>query len=230
MWTVLFAPYRFRECSDKVMIHLLSFGCTIRWFDRLGFDHLQQFVWIIRFKLSQMNSFLATFIRLAVLVALLLVVIVFVRVLIELKIEQRRRKKLVTTRNLGSLSPSDFEAYVGLLFERAGYRVKRTGRSGDRGIDLVVHRNGRTSVVQCKRYEDNIGPGTVRELIGTMTNAGADHGFLVTTSDFTAGAEREARKAPYRIGLVDGERLVRWARRYGLPGELMDEGRGAGVR
>jgi restriction endonuclease Mrr len=63
-----------------------------------------------------------------------------------------------------------------------------------------------------------------------MTNAGADRGFLVTTSGFTAGAHREARKAPYRIGLVDGERLVRWARRYGLPGELMDAGRSEGFR
>jgi restriction system protein len=181
-------------------------------------------------KLSAGNGFVETFIRLVLLVALLLVVVVFVRVLIELKIEQRRRKKLVTTRNICSLSPSEFEAYVGLLFEKAGYRVKRTGGSGDRGIDLVVHRNGQASVVQCKRYEGNIGPGTVRELIGAMTNAGADHGFLVTTSEFTAGAERAARKAPYRIGLVDGERLVRWARRHGLPGELVNAGRSEELR
>jgi restriction system protein len=175
-----------------------------------------------------LDSFWATFIRLVILVALLLVVVVFVRVLIELKIEQRRRQKLLATRNISSLSPSEFEDYVGLLFEKAGYRVKRTGGRGDQGIDLLLNRNARVSVAQCKRYEGNVGPGTVRELIGAMTNAGADHGFLVTTSEFTAGAEREAQKAPYRIGLVDGERLVRWARRYGLPGELMDAGRNTG--
>jgi HJR/Mrr/RecB family endonuclease len=172
----------------------------------------------------------ATFIRLVVLAALLLVVVVFVRVLIQLKIEQRRKSRLIATSNICSLSPSEFEAYVGLLFEKSGYRVKGTGSSGDRGIDLVVHRNGRAGVVQCKRYEHNIGPGTVRELIGAMTNAGADRGFLVTTSAFTAGAEREARKAPYEIDLVDGERLVRWAGRYGLPGELMSPERSEGFR
>jgi restriction system protein len=171
-----------------------------------------------------MNGFLPTFALLGVLVAFLIGAVVFVRVLIELKIEQRRRRKLVATKNICSLSPSQFEAYVGLLFERAGYRVRRTGARGDRGIDLVVNRNGQRGVVQCKRYEDNIGPGTVRELIGAMTNAGVDHGFLVTTSGFTTGAEREARQAPYRVGLVDGERLVRWARRYGLPGQLMGAG------
>jgi restriction system protein len=89
----------------------------------------------------------------------------------------------------------------------------------------MVSRDGGASVVQCKRYEDNIGPSTIRELIGAMTNAGADQGFLVTTSRFTAGAERVARKAPYKIDLVDGVRLVQWARRYGLPAELMDAGR-----
>jgi restriction system protein len=180
------------------------------------------------------NGFLTTFIRLAVVAAALLVALALVRVLIGLRIEQRRRKRLIATRNICSLRPSEFEAYVGLLFERAGYRVKRTGGSGDRGVDLIVNRGKRSggmrrsSLVQCKRYEDNIGPSTVRELIGAMTNAGANHGFLVTTSDFTAGAEREARKAPYRIELVDGERLVRWARRHGLPGELMDRGGGRG--
>lgn len=169
-----------------------------------------------------MNSFPTTFLLLVALVVVLLVGLALARVLIGLRIEQRRKKKLIATRNICSLSPSDFEAYVALLFERAGHRVKRIGGTGDRGIDLVVNRDGQSSVVQCKRYENNIGPSTVRELIGAMTNAGADHGFLVTTSAFTDGAQREARKAPYTIDLVDGERLVRWARRHGLPGELMD--------
>jgi restriction system protein len=176
------------------------------------------------------NSFPTTFLLLVALVVVLLIGLALARVLIGLRIEQRRKKKLIATRNICSLSPSEFEAYVGLLFERAGYRVKRVGGSGDRGIDLVVSRNQHAGVVQCKRYENSIGPSTVRELIGAMTNAGADHGFLVTTSTFTDGAQREARKAPYTIDLVDGERLVRWARRHGLPGELMDAGRSEGFR
>lgn len=171
-----------------------------------------------------MNVYVATIIRLFILVALLFIAAVFLRVLIELKIEQRRMKKLVATKNISSLTPSQFEAYVGLLFSKAGYRVKRTGGSGDSGIDLVVNRNGRVSVVQCKRHEDNIGPRIVRELIGAMTNTGVDHGFLVTTSAFTTGAEREAQKAPYTVDLMDGARLVRWARRYGLLGDLTEAG------
>jgi len=168
------------------------------------------------------RSFLVTLLQLIVVVCLLAVLIVFVRVLIQLRVDQRRKERLAATRDICSLSPSEFEAYVGVLFEKAGYRVKQTGGRGDRGIDLVVSRNGRSRVVQCKRYGEDVGPGAVREFIGAMTNAQATHGFLVATSGFTTGARREAHEAPYDIGLLDGRAIVDWAARYGLPAEVMD--------
>jgi len=170
-----------------------------------------------------MSNYLATVARLAVLAALFLAAMGFVRVLIELKIEQRRKRRLATTRDICALTPSEFEQYVAILFEKAGYHVRQTGGSGDHGVDLELRRGRATGIVQCKRYEDAVGPSTIRELIGTMTNAGARRGFLITTSSFTEGARREAQKAPYEISLVDGAGLVRWARTYGLPGELMDQ-------
>lgn len=173
---------------------------------------------------GQLNDYLATVAQLAVLAVLFLIAVGVVRVLIERRIEQRRKRKLSTTRDICALTPSEFEQYVAVLFERAGYRVRRTGGSGDRGVDLQVKRGRRIGIVQCKRYEEAIGPSTIRELIGTMTNAGMSEGFLVTTSDFTEGAKQEAEKAPYRISLVNGDGLVRWARMYGLPGEVMDPG------
>jgi restriction endonuclease Mrr len=148
--------------------------------------------------LVDLQGFLATFLRLGLVVFLLVIAIVFIRVFIELWIEERRKEALAATRNIHSLTPSEFEQYVGILFEKEGYRVKRTG------------------------YGDDIGPGAVRELIGAMTNARVTHGFLVTTSGFTDGAREEARNAPYEVRLVDGRGIVRWARKYGLPGELMD--------
>lgn len=171
-----------------------------------------------------MERYLRTVALLAGLATLLLIALASVRVLIDLRVERRRKRRLATTRDICALSPSDFEEYVAILFERAGYRVRRTGGSGDHGVDLVVKRGGTDYIVQCKRYEDAIGPSTIRELIGAMTNAGVQDGLMITTSDFTAGAEHEVQKAPYRISLIDGKRLVDWARTYGLPGEIMDRG------
>ena len=169
-----------------------------------------------------MDSYVGGLVRLTVLAVLLLILLGFARVVIELKVEKRRKRRLATTRDIEALSPSDFEEYVALLLEKAGYRVRRTGGSGDHGVDLMAKRGGTTRVVQCKRYGDAIGPSTIRELIGAMTNAGIKNGLLVTTSDFTTGAEQEVRKAPYTIDLIDGRTLVDWARTYGLPGQVMD--------
>jgi HJR/Mrr/RecB family endonuclease len=176
------------------------------------------------FVASEVSDYLTVLARLAVVAILFLMALGFARVLIELRIEQRRKKRLASTRDICALTPSEFEQYVAILFEKAGYHVRQTGGAGDRGVDLEVQRGRRLGVVQCKRYEEAIGPSTIRELIGTMTNVGIGEGYLVTTSDFTPGARREAQKAPYTINLVDGERLVRWASMYGLPGEVMGRG------
>jgi restriction system protein len=167
------------------------------------------------------RGFLETVLRLAALAVLLIVIIGIARVAAEGVAERRRKRRLAATRDILALTPSEFEGYVAYLLEETGYRVEQTGGSGDRGIDLLAKRDGLTYVVQCKRYEQTIGPGTVREMIGAMTNAGVPRGFLITTSGFTAGARQEARRAPYKLDLVDGTRLVRWARAHGLPAEVM---------
>lgn len=171
---------------------------------------------------GETTGYLDTVLLLAVLALLAILLVGFARVMLAFKIEQRRKRMLADTRDIHELAPCDFEAYVGVLFEKAGYRVKRTGGRGDHGVDLLVVREGTRYVVQCKRYEETIRPSTVREMIGAMTNAGVKQGFLVTTSRFSAGAEFEAQESPYDIDLIDGPKLVRWARAYGLPAELME--------
>lgn len=168
-----------------------------------------------------MNGYVVTVARLTVLAVLCVAALGSARVLVQLRIEQRQRRQLANTRDISTLTPSEFERYVGMLFEEAGYRVECTGGSGDHGVDLTVRRRGSPAVVQCKRYGEAVGPGPVRELIGAMTNADVQEGFLIATSTFTAGARAEAKKAPYRVTLINGEDLARWARSYGLPSELM---------
>lgn len=183
---------------------------------------------LTRFGASEMQSYLETLLRLVVLALLAILAFGFIRVMVEFKVDQRRKRRLADTRDIRELAPSDFEAYIAVLFEKTGYRVKRTGGSGDHGVDLLMTRDGTRYVVQCKRYEETIGPSTVREMIGAMTNAGVRRGFLVTTSGFSAGAEFEACESPYQIDLIDGPELVRWARTYGLPAEIMKQGPSGG--
>jgi hypothetical protein len=108
---------------------------------------------------------------------------------------------------LKSLSPTAFEKYVAALFRQQGYRVRRRGGSGDRGVDLeLVHGDGRQAIVQCKRYQNSVGPDAVRELYGTLIHERVNHAFLVTTADISVAARAWAQQKP--MTLIDGATLA----------------------
>jgi hypothetical protein len=126
--------------------------------------------------------------------------------------KQRYLDAIIATSDVRDLSPQQFERYVGMLFEAFGCNVLHTGRSNDGGIDLIVNKNGKRGVVQCKQYapDHKVGSPTVRDLRGAMVRESADLGFLVTTSTFTKNAVQESTYAP-RIILFDAEKLNRLA-------------------
>src|SRR5690606_13565718 len=76
-----------------------------------------------------------------------------------------------------------------------GYRVDETGSGGrDGGVDLVLtDREGARTAVQVKRYTDKkVTVQTVRELVGAKRNYKCIYALLITTSDFTGQALKEA--------------------------------------
>lgn len=112
--------------------------------------------------------------------------------------------------DLQALSPSDFEKYVGQIFRQKGYRVKLRGSKGDLGVDLELTKpGGKRAIVQCKRYQNTVGPKVVRELYGTLIHERAAHAFLVTTANISDAAREWAQFKP--ITLIDGETLVKIA-------------------
>ncbi len=109
------------------------------------------------------------------------------------------------------LSPSEFEQFVGWLYQKKRYRVKLMGKSGDQGIDLTLRKWGRKTVVQVKRYSGTVGQPVVRDLYGAMIHSGAREAHLVTTGAFSKQAEAWAAGKP--IVLVDGSDMIAWVNR-----------------
>ena len=105
------------------------------------------------------------------------------------------------------LSGLEFEKELGTLCERRGYEVSFTPVTGDEGADLILHKEGKKTVVQCKRHKSPAGPAVVRELYGTMFHFGADKAILACTEGFTKGARDFAHGKP--IILVDALDLAR---------------------
>lgn len=124
-----------------------------------------------------------------------------------------RRRKLLDSQtgieSIRAMSWQDFELLVGEAFRRQGYAVVEHGGSApDGGVDIVLHKGGKTTVVQCKRWrEAQVSVQPVRELFGVMHAEGADAAIFVSSGTYTADAMEFARGQSLR--LIDGEELVR---------------------
>jgi hypothetical protein len=113
-----------------------------------------------------------------------------------------------------SEEPSDwfrFERDVQTLMKRLGFEVEHVAasRTGDQGVDVYARKGADLDeicwVIQCKCYgpKNKVGPGAVRELIGTLqAYPSGTRGMLVTTSSFSSGARTKAWEA--NIRLMDG--------------------------
>lgn len=124
---------------------------------------------------------------------------------------RRRRTRQRHLMELFALTPAQFEDAVGHLLHDLGYRrVHRIGRTGDLTADLTaVDPEGRTVVVQCKRYApgSKVGSPDIQQFIGMCTvHHQAERGIFVTTSEFSAPARALAER--HALELFDGARLA----------------------
>lgn len=124
----------------------------------------------------------------------------------------RRTRELLDTRrgldDIAALGWRDFERLVGEAYRRRGYTVEETGLGGaDGGIDLVLRRDGKRILVQCKQWRrEKVPVNVVREMYGLLTHHRADAVHIAALGGFTPDAAKFAAGKP--IELVDGATLL----------------------
>ena len=124
----------------------------------------------------------------------------------------RQRRRLLDTRadldSIAALGWRDFERLVGEAFRRQRYHVEETGLGGaDGGIDLILSRGGRRTLVQCKQWRRRQVPvSVVREMYGLLAHHGAHAVRIAALGGFTRDAARFAAGKP--IELIDGPALL----------------------
>ena len=123
----------------------------------------------------------------------------------------RRRKLLDGQTGIDSLrqiSWRQFEQLVGEAFRRQGYVIEETGLGGaDGGIDLILRKSGRTTLVQCKQWQNRqVGVKVVREMYGLLLHHRAAAVKIVALGDYTNDAHRFVQGKP--IELIDGRALI----------------------
>ncbi len=123
------------------------------------------------------------------------------------------------------MTPRKFEELVADMFRNQGYDVTLTPRSNDGGMDVIAVQRSDIgtvmTIVECKRYaEDNkVGVDVVRGLYGVVEQQRATRGIIATTSFFTRGAKAFRSSMPYRLELIDFNKLTQhikeWRNRIG---------------
>jgi restriction system protein len=119
-----------------------------------------------------------------------------------------RRRRLLNTQSgiesIRELSWQDFELLVGEWFRQQGFAFYENGGGrADGGVDLRLSRDGKTSIVQRKRWKwRQIGVVPIRELFGLMTAENAAGAYFVACGEYSRAAERFASD----VGLVFGSR------------------------
>jgi restriction system protein len=147
------------------------------------------------------------------------------------QIETALRKELLD--RILAAPPVFFEGLIVALLLAMGYGGSReeagkiVGRSGDGGIDGVIDQDalGLDRVyVQAKRYgmENPVSEPEIRAFSGSLGAAKANKGVFVTTSYFTQPAQNFAERHPFKIVLIDGERLAALMIRHNV-GVRIDE-------
>lgn len=104
--------------------------------------------------------------------------------------------------DLLKVTPIEFEKWVKEhIFEKEGWQVSETKKTGDGGIDLILWKNDEKLIAQCKRFRKTVGEPLVRDFYGTMVSEGVSKGYFVTTGLFSLSALKFAGDKP--IEMID---------------------------
>jgi|GEM_PF-6143868 len=114
-----------------------------------------------------------------------------------------------TPAQMAALSPADFERFVGQLFKKQGYEVKRLNKPEEKNVQLIVRKDGVTSVVRCIAPKGGYDVQSARDLHAASMRYKAEMGLLVSNSDISMAVQIWAEDKPLR--LIDGRTLASWA-------------------
>lgn len=122
----------------------------------------------------------------------------------------RKFQKLTIDEILTEYTPYQFEEYIAGLFRALGCSAKTTSKSNDGGFD-VVYRNSQNQkgIIEVKQYavQHKVGRPLIQKLHSAKIDARADIAIFLTTSSFTAEAQKYAKR--HQIRLIDGSALSR---------------------
>ena len=122
----------------------------------------------------------------------------------------KRNREFIRNANINkidSMSGVDFERFLQLYYERLGYSVETTPKSGDFGADLILIKGRKKTALQAKRYKGTVGIAAVQQIIGAKDFYKTADAMVVTNSHFTVNAKKLASASG--VMLVERDDLIK---------------------
>lgn len=134
-----------------------------------------------------------------------------------------------------SLSPTEFERFLGYVFFCAGFEVEHVASVHipyGPGVDLNLYENTAAvkpfARVEARRYAPNgpsIGVNDVFKFAGVLISAGQEPGYMITTAHFAPNVQHIIKRPGLKdVHLIDGDELLRYL--MYLYGSRVSDGQG----
>ena len=160
---------------------------------------------------SYNSNIFVTIIRIILIIVLLPIVLIYLIIKLvkgyRLKRENKEKVKIFSISQIDTLTGTEFEEYLKLLFETMGYEVFLTKASGDFGADLILKKKNENIIVQAKCFSKTVGVRAVQEIIAAKNHYRVQDAVVVTNNYFSKEAQTLAIESDVR--LVDRDILVK---------------------
>ncbi|MEG4012464.1 MULTISPECIES: restriction endonuclease [unclassified Microcoleus] len=122
--------------------------------------------------------------------------------------EEKSRKRLLESGivEVDEMTGKEFEEFLRVHFINCGYTVNLTQDSQDYGADLILYKDGSTTVVQAKRSKNSVGIKAVQEVAGAVRHYKGNKGRVITNNRFTENAQKIAKSN--EVDLWDRKKLI----------------------
>jgi len=117
----------------------------------------------------------------------------------------RDQKQRTPTAEFDTLNGIEFETWLANVLRGNGYEVTGTPITGDQGADLIARRDGKTVVIQAKRYQGSVGNAAIQEVVAALRFYRGDEAWVITSGTFTSSAKALAQAND--VKLIDGYAL-----------------------
>ncbi|MEG4996159.1 restriction endonuclease [Microcoleus sp. B4-D4] len=122
--------------------------------------------------------------------------------------EEDSKKRLLESGivEVDEMTGKEFEKFLRVHFINCGYSVNLTQDSQDYGADLILYKDGSTTVVQAKRSKNPVGIKAVQEVAGAVRHYKGNKGRVITNNRFTENAYNLAKSN--EVDLWDRKKLI----------------------